>query len=164
MKNKIILITLALILISTISAFGISSPYWEDNPLVMEKGETKVVNLNIQNMVGNEDITIRAEVIQGEEIISLKQDTFLIKAGTSDTIIPLEITIPKDIEDNNQTIKIDFKKVIQGGEGIPLGTGMSISFDIIANESPKKNYFLIILIGVILLLIIIYLAIKKNKK
>ncbi len=166
MKNKIILIMLLLILVSTISAFGISSPYWEGNPITMEKGETKIINLNIQNMVGDEDITVKAEITQGKEIASLKQDTFTIKARTSDTIIPLEITIPNNIKEDNKTIKIDFKKILNNAGGIAMGTGMSVYFDVVTSnkDSKKNNPLLLILIGAIILAIILYINIRKNKK
>ena len=164
MKNKIISIVTALILISTISAFGISSPYWEGNPLTMKPGETKIIDLNLQNMVGDEDITVKAEIIQGEDIISLKQDTFFIKAQTSDTIIPLEITIPKEIKDSDRYIKIDFKKISGEAQGVTIGTGMSIYFDIVINKEQNKkiNLGLIIGIGAVLLLVILWRILKKK--
>ena len=161
--KKIILIILVLILISTISAFGISSPYWQGNPLTIERGETKIINLNLQNMVGEEDITVKAEIIQGKEIVSLKQDTFFIKAGTSDTIIPLEITIPRNIKEENKTIKIDFKKISSNKGGIVMGTGMSIYFDIVTTENKSKKGILIV-IGIILLITIGIISLKRKKK
>jgi len=165
MKNEIIFIALALSLLSIISAFGISSPYWEGNPLKIEKGETKIINLNIQNMVGEEDITIKAEIIQGKEIASLQQDTFFIKAGTSNTTIPLKVTISEKAEQENQTIKIDFKKISEDSKGIVIGTGMSVYFDVItSNEDSKTNnsFLKIILIGIGALAIITYIILRKK--
>jgi hypothetical protein len=163
MKNQIISIITLLFLVSTISAFGISSPYWEDHPLILEKGETTTVNLNLQNMAGDEDITIKAEIKQGSEIISLKQDTFVIKARTSDTNIPIEINIPKDIQKDNTTIEIEFKKIEGDSKGIVIGTGMSISFNVIANENSKqKNYPLIILLIGAMIAIVLYALLRKK--
>ena len=164
MKNKIISIIIGLILISTISGFGISSPYWEGNPLTMKPGETKIIDLNLQNMVGDEDVTVKAEIIQGEDIVYLKQDTFFIKAQTSNTLVPLEITIPNSIKDSDKSIKIDFKRVSSEAQGVTIGTGMSIYFDIVINKEQNKkiNLLLIIGIGAVLLLVILWRILKKK--
>ena len=163
--KKIISIILLLTLISTISAFGVSSPYWQGNPLIIEKGETRIINLNLQNMV-EEDIIVKAEIIQGEDIALLSQDIFIIKAKTYDTIIPLEITIPQDAFSENKTIKINFKKISENNSGIVMGTGMSVYFDVITiGNKENKNTFLIIgIIGIILLIIAIILIKKKKNK
>ena len=99
MKNKInliasvLLITLALV--SIVSAFGVSSPYWSDRPLIMARGETTIVSLSLQNMVGNKDVNVKAELVEGSEISSLKGDIFTIEAGTSSNA-QLTIKMPKD--------------------------------------------------------------------
>ena len=164
MKNKIILITIILVTISTINAFGISSPYWQGNPLIINAGETKVVNLNLQNMVGEEDITVKAEITQGVDIVSLKQDTFIIKARTSDTIIPLEITIPKNASPENRTIKIDFKKISNDSSGIVIGTGMSVYFDVITTEKRENSTNPLTIGAILLIIILVLIIIRKIRK
>ena len=150
-------------MISLISAFGISSPYWQGNPLTMEKGEAKTIDLNLQNMVGEEDITVKAEITQGADIAFLEQDTFFIKAGTSDTIIPLKITIPSNIKEDNKTIKIDFKKISNDKGGVVIGTGMSVYLDITTKEDSKKSNYLLIILGAALIIILIIIIRKKKK-
>src|SRR4030042_377011 len=140
MKNKTksiyVGIFTVLILISFISASGIVSPYWKDYPLEMHYGETKIANFVLQNMVGDEEITIKAELKQGTDIASLEQDTYTAKIGTSDTIIPIKITIPKDYSKSLQQIQLEFKtiKAEQGGM-ITLGTGWTTSFNVIISEN-----------------------------
>ncbi len=56
---------MAILLIGLASAFGVGAPYWEDNPLVMERGTTKNVEINLQNMVGNDDVSVKAELKGG---------------------------------------------------------------------------------------------------
>lgn len=163
--KKAILFSMIILLISSVSSFGVSSPYWEGHPLVIEKGQTEIVELNLQNMF-EEDITVKVKVIQGTELIELKQDTFLIKSGTSDTVIPLEISIPKNAPDTNKTLEIEFKKIVDQGQGIPLGTGMSVSFDIVTVEAESdisSNKAWIILFSFLVCILIIWLIIKRNK-
>lgn len=167
-KNILLSLTIIILLISLISAFGISSPYWEENPLTIKKGETKIINLNLQNIVGEKDITVKADIIEGAEIVSLKEDTFIVKAGTSDTIIPLEITVPQDAKQENQTIKIDFKTIQDNSKGIVIGTGMGVAFDVIAIQEikGKVNKKTSIALGtvIVILAIIFWFIINSRKK
>ena len=183
MKNKKILITttiLSLILISSIiSAFGVSSSYWDNEPvrnLMMTRGETQIVNLNIQNMVGDEDISVKAILKEGSEIADLKENTFNVKAKTHDTMAPLEIKIPKEFKPG-RIIKIitEFKTLAEGENGlVVIGTGMTISFDVIVSEEAPIQFSPIDqipwrIIGLIFAIILIILAIiiilrKRRRK
>jgi hypothetical protein len=175
MKNKTKLIytgiLTVLILISFISASGIVSPYWKDYPLEMHFGETKIANFVLQNMVGDKDITVKAELKQGTDIASLEKDTYTAKIGTSDTIIPIKITIPKDYTKSLQQIQLEVKTIEseQGGM-ITLGTGWTTSFNVIISEKPISKDFLIgiimamIIALIILVLIILILVLKKRTK
>jgi hypothetical protein len=171
MKNKLILITstlfIAVMLVSLVSAFGVSSPYWEDNPLKMAKGETVVVNLNLQNMVGDNDVTVKAELVEGSDITSLEEDTFTVASKTYDTMVPLTVKMPSDVEDGDtQTVKVVFKTISQDTSGISMGTGMTVLFDVVAVEktSESNTGTIIAVIVVILALAIIILCVKKKKE
>ena len=61
-----------LLLANVVSSAGIVSPYWKDYPLEMSYGETKIVNFVLQNMVGNQDITVNVKLVQGSEIATLE--------------------------------------------------------------------------------------------
>lgn len=174
MKKQNIILTFgaifaALILISFISASGIVSPYWRDYPLEMHFGETKTANFVLQNMVGNEDITVKVELKQGTDIASLEKDTYTAKAGTSDTIIPVKITIPKDYGKSLQQITLEVKTLAPEQEGmITLGTGWTTSFNVIISEKPiSKNLLIgliIALISVLIVLVLIILVLLLKKK
>jgi len=170
-KNKIFMASALILLvglISSISAFGVASPYWEGNPLTMERGETTTINLNLQNMAGEEDVTVKAEINSGQEIISLAENTFIVKKGTSDTLVPVKITIPEDINPGTNTgISIEFKTVNSETGGIALGTGMVISFNVIAGEEINQSSSLKtigIILGLIVLAIIIKTLLPKKRK
>jgi len=171
MKNKTYLIATsvmaALLAISIVSAFGVSSPYWEGNPLNMPRGSVKVVNLNLQNMVGDEDVTIEAELVEGEDITSLGENRFTVPAQTSDILVPLEISMPKDTSPGEiKTVKVVFKTVSGDTGGIAMGTGMTILFDVVASEEVSDNNTVMIVsivIAIAVLLIILWLLRKKKR-
>ena len=55
-------ITLFILLSYSVFAFGVSSPYWDENPLYLKPGETKEVTMILQNMVGEDDIKMTGEL------------------------------------------------------------------------------------------------------
>jgi len=164
---KIILpIFLIVILISLVNAFGVSSPYWEGNPLTMAAGETKTVNLNLQNMVGEEDVNVKVEIKEGLEIASLKEDIYTVKSKTSDTFVPLKIKIPREAENTSYKLVAEVRTVTPGGEGgaVMLGTGMTVAFDVLVSGKVESNKFIIIIGACIILAIIIFIIIILRKK
>jgi len=168
-SNKIALFFAVLLLVGSVSAVGIVSPYWKDYPLNMEYGETKVVEFNLQNMVGNEDITVEVNIKQGYNIASLDKTTYTAKAKTYDTMIPLKITIPKDFSKQVQPIEVEVNTVSpETGGMINIGAGFIASFDVIVakNEVEKSTLVWIILglvAALIVLLLLILFVIRKRK-
>ncbi len=174
MKDKLtttfVLAFTVLSIIGFANAAGIVSPYWQDYPLSMNYGETKVVNFNLQNMVGNKDVTVEVNLKQGSEIATLEKTTYTAKTGTSDTIIPLTITIPKDFDKQVQRIELEVKTVNPSTGGmVVLGTGWTASFDVIISEKPvEKSTLLGIIIGLIavilVLAVIIFIIVLRKKR
>lgn len=156
------------------SAFGVSAPYWADNPLTMAKGEIKIVNINLQNMVGNEDVAVKAELKDGSDIAQLTADTYTVKAQTSDTMVPLKISIPKETAAGTiKTVKVEFKTIALENQGmVNMGTGMSVSFNVIISEETAKQsgtarviiIVLALLIAITLVILIATFIIKTAKK
>ena len=50
--NILTALILGVFLISGVSAFAVSSQYWDDNPVSMNPGETKEITILLQNMAG----------------------------------------------------------------------------------------------------------------
>jgi len=165
------LLLFAFISLSVVTAFGVSSPYWKGNPLIMKPGETKIVELNLQNMVGNEDVKLKATIIEGEDIATLTQDTFLVKAQTSDTKVPLKITIPKNMKNESREVKVEFKSVAPSkSKAVEMRAAMITNFDVIVVSEPliteKKaiTKTIIAIIGLIIILFVIYIIIRAKKR
>lgn len=171
MESKIIssasILLLTLLTISLVSAAGVSSPYWEGNPLEMAKGETTTVDLNVQNMVGEDNLEFTIELVSGGEIAVLKTTSVSVDAGTKDTVVPVEISIARDAVTGETTVvRVEFKTVGTDEEGmITVGTGMNIEFDVIVTEETvQRNYTTIIALGILALLAAITYLIYKKKK
>ncbi|MEK6945431.1 MAG: hypothetical protein AABW63_01425 [Nanoarchaeota archaeon] len=172
MKTKTVLpILIVLSLFSLIGAAGIASPYWESNPLEMHYGETRIISLNLQNMVGNEDVTVKVIIKQGSDIVTLPKDTYTAKVGTSDTVIPLTIAVPENYGKQLQTVEIEAKTVTSGEGGmVTLGTGWTTKFDVVlsqkssSTQSSSSTGKIIALIIAIIVLIIMITFIMKRKK
>lgn len=169
MKSKIILTFFALlVIVSYVSAAGIASPYFKDNPLRMNYGETKIIDFNLQNVVGDEDITVEAMITKGSDIATLDQTIFTARAGTSDTMIPVTITIPQDYTKNSEAVELEVKAVTtdQGGM-VTLGTGWVTSFDVLLTqrEEPKSTSGMLIwmILGVVVLVVVILFMIRKRR-
>jgi hypothetical protein len=169
-KTNLSLSIIALILLSAglVYASGVASPYYGGRPLTMAAGETKVVNLNLQNMIGTEDVTFKAAVKQGSEIASISRDTYLVRAGTYDTMAPLVITLPGDaIAGTVYKVAVEFKTVsTTAGEGVAMGTGMDIAFDVVVAEKVSKfpTTTVLVIVIIVIIIIIAWIMLKKKKR
>jgi len=169
MNRSVSISCIALILlIGFASAFGVSAPYWEDNPLSIERGTTKIVEINLQNMVGNEDVKVKAELVEGSDIASLSNDVYDVRAQTSNVMVPLKINIPDDAKVGDvKKVKIDFRTISPNNEGmISMGTGMSVAFDVNITEKQKSasNYVTPVAIVLVIIVLAVALIILAKRK
>lgn len=175
MKNKIhLMLGTALIFLSLLSlayAFGVSSDYWEGNPMKISPGEAKIVNLNLQN-IANAQESVKASVtmVSGSEIASLEKNEYLVAAGAS-TDVPLAINIPASAKIGDvYKVKVEVKTIPASVSGaVGMGTGMSVSFDVIIEEKPsaekaKSNILVYIIIAIIIIALIAIIVRKKKFK
>ena len=164
---------LALMLILPVAAaFGVSTPYWKENPLIMQPGETKEVSLNLQNMVGSEDLNVQVDLLAGQEIAKITDvsTVYPVKIGTADTYVHMTISVPKNATIGTKyTLTTSFTTVDSGqSAGVKMGTGMEKSFDVIVGEvkegtpSPISTTAMAIIIALIIIVAIILLAKKKK--
>ena len=112
--KKIIFLIVIIALSPLVNAFGATAPYWKEKPLILAQGETKTFPIMLQNMVGEKDITLKAELISGKEIAALEDPdkSYLVSFGKKDVPINLKIQIPENDEiGKNYTIAIFFKQI-----------------------------------------------------
>jgi hypothetical protein len=169
-KLMILFLVLSLSLIPLVSAFGISTPYWKENPLVMQPGESKDITFNLQNMVGDTDYTIHVVLMNNSNIANITDasDDYIVKAQTADTYVHMHIGIA-----NNATIgtvypiTLSFATVTAGNSGVSIGSSIEKSFDIVVGQKIEKPGIPVavwILIAIVIIIAAVVLLTKKKKR
>ncbi len=180
MRQKImykeILLVIAIILFSSnILAFAVSSQYYEGNPLYLQPGERTETFFTLQNLASEEDITLQARIIAGDDIIELtdSSDIYLVPAGEK-TKVNFIVTAPADAKKGDTfPVTIMFSTITGSNKGLvglsgSIGKGFNLAIgepsDFEAKEtqfSPKVIYGLI---GVVLIVIAFLIIRKKFSK
>jgi len=169
---------LLIIMISLINAFGVSTAYWDENPLKIAPGESKIVVLGLQNKVGNEDVILKAELTNdGEGIATLVDENldYFVPLGGSNSVT-IQIEVPEDADRGiTHEITVSFTQVASGEGGmVRLAGGIVSNFPVeIVGEEESELYnpevkkglsgFWMIVIALVAAALIIF-AIAKRKK
>jgi len=140
-----ILVVMALMILSVVlpftAAFGVTSPYWDNRPLTMHPGETIEFELILQNMVGGEDLTMEAEVVDGAAFATLTDSTtvYAVPFGTNDVPVKVRVTIPNETSLGPiDRIGISFTPIRSGeGEMVELGAAVKTDIPLIVDPWPK---------------------------
>jgi len=171
----VLALAVLLLSVSVVSAFGISSKYWEGRALDIYPGETKIVELDLQNSVGDNDITVRATQVKGFEIASMEDKDYFLPAHTKGIMVPITISVPLDEAIGGEyKVSVLFKSAPPTSGGtISIGTGSVTTFDVLvitkpllAPEDEGRNTLLIVGIAVLVLIIalVIWMIIRRKKK
>lgn len=169
-----------LMIIPLVNAFGVSTPFWGEHQLVMAPGETKDAYVELQNMVGDEDITLKAEITKGSEIATLIDPSteYLIPSGTRDVKVNIQVTMPKNVPlESTYNIEVSFKQVTEAQGGMmQMAGGVGTTIPVIVklptpptgqaikeNEWNNKASIAVLTLLIALLFIIGYATIKKRK-
>ena len=174
-----------LILLSmNVSAFAITSYYWDEKPLYLEPGQTvEVQAFGLQNMIGGEDITVKVTPGAGQEIAEITDGSLIYKVpfGRKDIYVNMRVSIPEDTKTGTEyDIGASFSKLTENeGRMIQLTTRIDNSIKIIVGKPPeeiKKGVgekevlgegmliTMLVLIIVIVAVLIYYFGIVKGKK
>jgi hypothetical protein len=180
--NLLTIITGILILLSVIaftSAMSVSLPYMENKQLNLTLGETKDLQIVLQNGGAAEAINVKVTIKQGSEIIRLTDasDIYQITPGAQ---VPVNfvVTAPAGIDFGaTYPIVLEFSEASANTETLSFGTGIQQSFTVLMAKTPaeiakdekaKQLKHNLILVGAILLvlivLILIIIQVKKNKR
>ncbi len=175
MKNKlnlaIIGIFVVLSLISAVSAFGVASPGAAVN---MYPGETKIVNLNVQNIAGAAEDVLAVMSIIGdpESFAKMEKGEYLVKAGEA-VDVPVTITIPKNSTLTSYAVVVETKSTSPSTPGgVSFGMGMQSLIPITIVAPPKEiseqkgymTYVYIALIALVLVLVAIAIIVLKKRR
>lgn len=133
---KILSLLLMFLLVSTggVLAVGVSSPYWENNPLEMHAGQTRDVPFTLvskdTDSISNVAVSLEksggvAEITSGTE--------YTVQPGTKDTEIILRISVPAsasigDEYDIEFSVKPSLEAADQGN--VQLGISYTVDFPV----------------------------------
>jgi heme/copper-type cytochrome/quinol oxidase subunit 4 len=143
MKYKILLIISCIITISPLAlAFGATAPYWSERPLIMPPKESKTIPIILQNMVGEKDIILKAEITSGNEIATLENPDkeYTVPFGRKDIKANLKIEIPENPKKNKYQITLFFKQISENKkEMLQMSGGVTVSFPLIIDNSQTSK-------------------------
>ena len=166
--------TLILFSINLTSAAGVAVPYWNENPLKLAPGESTTIQLTLQNMVGDEDVTFEA-TLSGEGVALLDGSIYSVPLG-AEVPVNLKVDVPKNANiGENYNIAISFRETAREGGGMIGVTGAVTArfpVEVVGEEDSllygkkSKSEFdawMFIILGLIIL-VGIFLITKKKKE
>ena len=174
-----ILTMFSILLIGSISAFGVGCAYHKDHPLEMSPGESKEIIFNLQNMAGGGDVTVKSSIDGDLRIIELIDtgEVFIPFMGEANIIA--KVTIPVDAETGDvYPIKAIFTTVTESESGsFGFGSSVGRNFDIVIVptaeelaklEKQKERFDSLIpyltAASIFLVIVMIIWLIKKKKR
>ncbi len=125
-KKKRVLILSAFILvlsISLITAAGIARPYWDDNPLKLAPGESKIVQLTLQN-TDPEDMSLAATIESEIATLKDKSNEYSVPSGEINKKVNIDVEVPEDAKVGTiYKVVASFKQIASGEGGMIRMTG-----------------------------------------
>ncbi len=145
--QKIIAFIISVVLLTPlVQGFGVTSAYWDTNPLNLHPGEEKIVDLELQNMAGGEDIALLAKVTEGADIAKLlnESDKYLVPFGRKDVMVKVLIKLSPDaVPGETLTVAVSFTQVADesNGEMIQMvsGVGKKIPILVVSDQPVEET-------------------------
>ena len=182
MEKRAITIFLATFIFLAAGAFfafasGVASPYWNGNPLKLSPGQSSIVDLSLQNMVGSDNITLNASISSGTEIASILGDSqYNVPLGSNNVPVQIKIQVPNSAKIGaSYDVEILFSQVSSGQGGmlnVASAFTTSIPVEVVgSNESSLSNssqqgsplLYIMILLVVLIAAVLIFLKAKRKK-
>jgi len=166
-------------ILSFVSALGVSCSYSKDTPLEMYPGEEKIVFLTLQNSDKEGEVDVKGEILEGSEIASLDKTSFKVSYQSITTSAKLKIKVPANANVGAQyPIVYEFNS--EPGEEVTEGAvsvsfGVKRSFNVMVVEKPAEpevpqteegspiGLIMTIIIVLVIIVFLGYLFLKKKK-
>lgn len=154
-------------------SLGISSPYLENNTLLLPKGQSTIYTIILQNP---EDIDIEVRLNYDSKIAKIidYKEAYILPAGKLDTKISFNITASKDTKPGDiYPVSYSIKPLSSTGGGtLPMIVGMNKQFNVEllkADENARSyfsptSYYLIFIASAMTLLVILTILIIRSLK
>lgn len=166
-------LVMILMMTTIVYASGVAMPYWDTNPLLMTKGESKTIQIELQNLVGESGATFQISISSTESIASLAdaQETYNLNAGER-TLVPIIIKLPEETERGTKyqvTVTAQESKTSIPGQ-FSLGSAFENSFEVIVSEpqahqvSTQTNNITFYVIGILILVVAMVVVRRHSTK
>src|SRR3989339_769822 len=133
-NNMMLMFGMILVSLSMVSAFGVSTPYWDENPLRLAPGESMDVELVLQNMAGSAGGTklsagMADDAGGGSRLVDSDLDYF-VPFGSDDVKVRVRVAVPMNVVDGGtREVVLSFTQVGQEGAGmVSVSGGFSTKF------------------------------------
>lgn len=176
-----------MLMLAGVLAAGVSSEYWNgqnERPLYLKAGQKTTIYMELQNMVGEQNLTFQASIINGSSLARITDlsDIYSVPFGKKDVKVNMQVTAPEDAKlGQRYNIGLAFTTVDtqQGSGQFIFGSAFDKYFDVVIIEEPKESqltgegqnrnwlYIIIalaVIIGIILLLRKAGKSQKNNEK
>ena len=176
--NLLIAGILGIMLVSLVSAIGISCLYSKNIPLKMYPGEQIIIALKLGNSDIEGKVSLEGSLISGSEIASLDRESYVV-SYEEPVNAKMTITIPETVSvGDTYEIIYKFRQVDVGsGEGgVSVGQAVQSGFDVIVIEKPAEpeveqpaeegmgfGWVILIIIIILVIIIVLYSLIRKKK-
>jgi len=169
----VMLVTFSCFLVS--AELGLSSDFSSGNPIKVGPGQSKeVVFGRLQNTAGDTDLTLKLELVDGQEIASLVNNEIILPAGSLYTELKVRVAVPEDAaEGTSYTLTVRYSEVSTGkGTGmVTLSQSNRVSIPVLAETVPEEvqkeeetSITGIVIAVIIIIVIIILLLVFLRKK
>ena len=168
-----ILLVISVLMINSVYALAVSSPYWDGNPLKISPGESIDLQLVLKNNAGAEALTVGAVVAEGSNVATITDSSknYNVPAG-GEAVVNVRVSVPANSQiGRNYPVIFSFKTSDANNVGA-VGIGSSIDTKLPITIAPKEKvpstginiiFYLEVAIAIIIILIIA-LALSKKKK
>jgi hypothetical protein len=180
-KTLGVLALMMVLLVSSVSAFAISNPYWRENPLIISPGESAKATLVLNNGGGaTESMVVSCSIIEGADLamVTSAEESSIPAGGKAS--VDVQVSIPSNASLGAKTIKLSCRPISPENTAGPVGIGQAIDQTVYLlvvekqageaeteiTETETSNLVWYVIIGLLILIIllaIVFSALKKKK-
>lgn len=134
MKKLIIILGILIILTSSVLGFGVTD--WLTGPITVAPGGSQEIVFELQNMLGNEDMVAKANIKQGNDIITIKEGNEIeVPFGVKKQVHVL-VSAPEDYTEGEYPVTIEFlSSPVKGSGPVQFNTGITKTFGVVVNKN-----------------------------
>ena len=157
-----------ILIIGSVSAFAVSSAYWKENPIVIYPGQTKDIQVILQNMAGTEDILAKGTILDSKIAnITDEDDVYLVPLGGK-TTVNIRLSIPEDaeIDETYDELRVSFTTLATDTGGFGFGSGVERIFPVKVVKEPEPetaSWIIYLAVGILVALLIVFFVLRKKR-